>query len=53
MRGQRRSPVSQAPGRAARAGTHGHPVVGAVSLAPQEFARARAACEEIIKTLNT
>lgn len=36
-----------------RYGGGGHPVVGAVSMAPQEFARARAACEDIIKTLNT
>lgn len=36
-----------------RFGGGGHPVVGAVSFAPQDFARARAACDDIIKTLNT
>lgn len=41
MRGQRRSPVSQAPGRAARAGTHGHPVVGASALLAADRLRCR------------
>jgi hypothetical protein len=36
-----------------RYGGGGHPVVGAVSLAPQELARARAACDDIVRSLNT
>lgn len=36
-----------------RYGGGGHPVVGAVSFAPQEFARAQAACEDIIRSLNS
>ena len=36
-----------------RYGGGGHPVVGAVSFAPQDFVKAQAACEDIIRSLNS
>lgn len=36
-----------------RYGGGGHPVVGAVSFTPQDFPKAQAACEDIIRSLNS